>query len=217
MTQMNNITLSNVLPEVFVGREQQASDIWQKEVSFERGKKYLIEANSGTGKSSMCSFILGHRTDFRGNILFDGQDTHQLNIKDWSTIRRRNISMLWQDLRLFAELTAWENVQIKNRMTHSRSSKEIKEWFDLLGIAEKCDQPAGLLSFGQQQRVALIRMLCQPIDFAIVDEPVSHVDDSNGLLMSQLLQDEVKKQGAAIIVTSIGKRMEMDYDEILHL
>ena len=80
-----------------------------------------------------------------------------------------------------------------------------------MGIAEKWDTPLGMLSFGQQQRVAMIRALCQPFDFIFLDEPVSHLDEGNGRIMASLLTEEVERQGAGVVVTSIGKHLELDY------
>jgi ABC-type lipoprotein export system ATPase subunit len=65
-----------------------------------------------------------------------------------------------------------------------------------MGIADKLDSKVGRLSFGQQQRVAFIRSLCQPFDFIFLDEPVSHLDDTNGEIMGGILMDEASKQGA---------------------
>ena len=71
---MENITLKNVLPEVFASRNDIQSEIWHKEVLLEKGKVYLVEANSGTGKSSLCSYIAGYRRDYQGIIDFDGKN-----------------------------------------------------------------------------------------------------------------------------------------------
>ena len=71
---MNNIKLTNVIPEIFADRRDLKSDIWNSETIFEKGQKYLIEADSGTGKSSLCSYIYGLRGDYRGTIEFNGQD-----------------------------------------------------------------------------------------------------------------------------------------------
>ena len=73
------------------------------------------------------------------------------------------------------------------------------------------------MSFGQQQRVALMRALCQPFDLLMADEPISHLDDNNAQQMSDLMLQEVQRQGAALIVTSIGKHISIHYDQILHL
>ena len=61
---MDRIELKGVVPEIFATREQTISDIWLKDISFERGKSYLIYATSGTGKSSLCSYLYGQRGDY---------------------------------------------------------------------------------------------------------------------------------------------------------
>ena len=84
--------------------------------------------------------------------------------------------------------------------------------FHILGISDKLNSLVGKMSFGQQQRVALIRALVQPFDFLIADEPISHLDDSNANTMGTLMAEEATAQGAAIIITSIGKHIDMEYD-----
>ena len=69
---MDSICVKNVLPEVFVSRTDIESEVWRREVTFSRGNVYLVSADSGTGKSSLCSFIYGVRRDYSGDILFDG-------------------------------------------------------------------------------------------------------------------------------------------------
>lgn len=208
---MNLITLQNALPQVFAGKDKIDSDIWHKEVELEKGHYYLIEAASGTGKSSLCSYIYGYRNDYQGIIGFDGNNIRNLSVKDWVDIRKHSLSMLFQDLRLFTELTAMENVLLKNSLTGFKKKKEIKELFYELGIGDKMDVEVGKMSFGQQQRVALIRALCQPFDFFFLDEPVSHLDEINSKNMARILTQEATKQGAGVVVTSIGKHLELDY------
>ncbi|MCQ2212011.1 MAG: ATP-binding cassette domain-containing protein [Bacteroidaceae bacterium] len=214
---MNKIKLINTLPNVFQSRTDIASDIWLQDVEFEKGRLYLVEANSGTGKSSLCSFIYGYRNDYQGRILFDDEDIRKYSISQWTDLRKKHFALLWQELRLFPELTAMENVQIKNKLTGFQKKKQILEWFEMLGIADKVDAKIGRMSFGQQQRVALIRTLCQPFDFAFVDEPISHLDDSNSEIMGNILTTEAKRQGAGVIATSIGKHIELQYDRVFKL
>lgn len=156
---------------------------------------YLIEAAPGTGKSSLCSFIYGYRTDYQGIITFDGANVRKLTVKQWTDIRKRSLGMLFQELRLFGELTAWENVQLKNGLTGFCRKQQVKDWFEQLGIADKWDVKAARMSYGQQQRVAFVRMLCQPADFFFLDEPVSHLDDSNGQIMERILKEEAARSG----------------------
>ena len=214
---MNSIHFKYVIPQVFASREQQDSEIWQQDVVFEKGRLYLVEADSGKGKSTFCSYIQGYRNDFSGQLLFDDVDVKSLKVSDWVNIRERHISLLFQELRLFPELTAMENVEIKNKLTGFKPGAQIDEWFDMLGIGDKRDAKVGRMSFGQQQRVAMIRALVQPFDFILADEPISHLDDSNSAIMGKILMDEAHMQGAGVIITSIGKHMNLDYDQIIKL
>ena len=213
---MDKIELQNTLPCVFEGREVQ-SDIWLQDVTFQKGETILVEASSGTGKSSLCSYIIGYRKDYLGNILFDGRDIRQYGVSDWTAIRKHTLSLLFQELRLFPELTAMENIDIKNGLTNHKTRKEIVAWFERLGIADKQNAKIGRMSFGQQQRVAMIRALVQPFDFLMVDEPISHLDDENSAIMAEIMMEEVQRQGAGVIVTSIGKHMDLPYTKTFRL
>ena len=213
---MERIELLHTLPKVFQGREPQ-SQIWLQDVTFQKGQTYLVEANSGTGKSSLCSYIIGYRKDYLGTIRFDGKDIRKNRVSEWTSLRKRNLSLLFQELRLFPELTAMENVQIKNGLTGHKSRQEIETWFERLGIADKMDAKVDRMSYGQQQRVAMIRALVQPFDFLMVDEPISHLDDENSAIMGEIMMEEVRKQEAGVIVTSIGKHMSLSYDKTFRL
>ena len=214
---MNRIHLRQTLPQVFADRDAITSDVWHRDITFHKGKRYLIEAASGTGKSSLCSYVYGYRNDYQGIINFDERNIRSLSVNDWIDIRKHSLSILFQELRIFPELTAIENIQLKNRLTNFKKRKEVLTLFEAIGIADKVNEKAGKLSFGQQQRVAFIRSLCQPFDFIFLDEPVSHLDDENGTIMGRLLTEEASRQGAGIIVTSIGKHLELDYDAIYQL
>lgn len=217
---MNKIEFKNVLPHVFQAvatEEHFASSIWLSDTTFERGHCYLIEADSGKGKSTFCSYILGYRHDYSGQVFFDNRDARLYSISDWSELRQRHVSCLFQELRLFPELTAYENVEIKNKLTNYKTRQQIEQWFERLGIADKLTAKVGRMSFGQQQRVALMRALVQPFDFLLADEPISHLDDRNAETMAELIKEEADQQGASIIVTSIGKRLPLNYEFTLQL
>lgn len=214
---METITLNKVLPHVFSHVQGLVSDVWNEEITFHKGHYYLLEANSGKGKSTFCSYLIGYRRDFDGKILFDEQNINALTIKDWAEIRTRHVSYLFQELRLFPELTALENVLIKNNMTHFKTKAQILDWFEELGVADKLNVRIGQMSFGQQQRVALIRSLVQPFDFLLADEPISHLDVDNSNAMAQVLLREATHQGAGVIVTSIGKHLALKYDKVVRL
>lgn len=214
---MKRIEFHSVVPHVFAQRTDWNSDIWNTEPVFEKGHLYLVEADSGKGKSTFCSYILGYRHDFTGRIMFDDTSVSDFRVSDWSEVRRRHISYLFQELRLFPELTAFENVEIKNKLTRWKPRRQIEEWFERLGIADKLNAKVGLMSFGQQQRVAMIRALVQPFDFILADEPISHLDDTNSRIMGEIMMQEAHEQGAGVIVTSIGKHIDLDYEKVFRL
>lgn len=214
---MHSITFDHILPQVFAKRDDLQSDVWRNRVVFERGKYYLLQADSGQGKSTFCSYVIGYRNDYTGHISFDERDVSSFKQSDWVDVRRLHVSYLFQELRLFPELTALENVEIKNSLTGHKSKQQIMAWFEQLGIADKVNEKVALMSFGQQQRVALMRALAQPFDFILADEPISHLDDGNALIMGDVMMDEVKTQGAGIIATSIGKHIPLPYDQIIKL
>lgn len=214
---MDEIRLQQVLPRVFAQRDSITSDIWHRDLIFRKGERCLIEAASGTGKSSLCSYLYGYRGDYEGIITFDGKNIRSLDTVGWTALRRRSLSLLFQELRLFPELTALENVLLKNRLSGYKSRQEILTLFEAAGIADKVNEKTGILSFGQQQRVAFIRCLCQPFDFILLDEPVSHLDENNARILARLLEEEAGRQGAGILVTSIGKALPLSYDHTYKL
>ncbi|MCD8102527.1 MAG: ATP-binding cassette domain-containing protein [Alistipes sp.] len=214
---MERIELQQVIPAVFADTPLVGSEVWLCRAAFERGRSYLIEASSGLGKTTLCSYLYGWRSDYTGTILYDGGDIRGYGVNRWTELRRTGMAILFQDMKLFGELTATENVRLKNGLTGRKTDGEILSMLGRLGLTDKADSPAALLSAGQQQRVAFVRALCQPFDFIVLDEPVSHLDEGNSALMRDMLLEEAGAQGAGIIVTSIGKHFDMPYDKIIRL
>ncbi len=152
----------------------------------------------------MCSYIFGARTDYEGTLRFNDTDTATLVISQWQELRRRNLAYLPQELSLFPELTALQNIELKNSLTGWKTREEIELWLEELGIDSRRDYPVGKMSIGQQQRVGIIRALCQPFDFILLDEPVSHLDAENNRKAARMIIGEASRQEAGIIATSVG-------------
>ena len=72
---MECIALKQMIPDIFALNGVPGSDIWEQDILFRKGKCYLVEAASGTGKTSLCSYIYGYRNDYRGKLLFDERDS----------------------------------------------------------------------------------------------------------------------------------------------
>lgn len=214
---MEKIELQGVLPRVFEADPPSDSQVWLRDICFSRGGRYLVEAPSGTGKSSLCAYIYGNRRDFRGRILFDGQDTASFRPQTWQRLRRTCLAYLPQELDLFPELTAMQNIELKRALTGHTPAAQVKEWIEAFGLAERAHFPVGKMSIGQQQRVAIIRALCQPFSFLLIDEPVSHLDDANNTLAASIIEAEATRQEAGVIATSVGNRIGLRPDSILQL
>lgn len=133
---MDSIHLQQTLPQVFADRNSITSDVWHRNLVFHKGKSYLIEAASGTGKSSLCSYIYGYRNDYQGIINFDETNIKAYPVKQWVEIRKHSLSMLFQDLRIFTELTAIENIRLKNNLTGYKTRKEVLSLFEALGLGQ---------------------------------------------------------------------------------
>ena len=131
---METIHLQQTLPQVFADRNSITSDIWHKNIIFRKGEMYLIEAASGTGKSSLCSYIYGYRSDYQGIINFDETNIKAYTVEQWVNLRKHSLSMLFQDLRIFSELTALENIQLKSNLTGYKKKKEMLGKINLVMI-----------------------------------------------------------------------------------
>lgn len=214
---IDTITLEDTLPRVFADESIPDSQVWRRTLTFERGRNYVIEAPSGTGKSSLCAYIYGNRRDYLGHIRFDGQDISAIKPDRWQLLRREALAYLPQELDLFPELTAMQNIELKAGLTGHADRERIEEQLHQLGIDSRSHFPVGKMSIGQQQRVAIIRCVCQPFSFLLIDEPVSHLDAENNARAAAIIEGEARRQGAGIIATSVGNRIGISIDTLLHL
>jgi len=211
------ITFDNVLPTPLASISHSEASIWGNNVVFDAQKKGLLNASSGKGKSTFTGIVCGLRSDFSGTVFFDDQNVSNLSIDNWTTIRKEKIAVVFQDLQLFPDLTVQENLQLKNNLSNFRSEKELRDLLTRLEIEDKWQVPCGILSMGQQQRVAIIRALCQPFSWLVMDEPFSHLDERNKANCLQLIVEETTKQAAGFVLTSLDDDQRIQYDYELKL
>lgn len=215
--RIDTISLEGMIPEVFVAESISPSDVWLCKTTFLRGEAYLVEAASGAGKSSLCAYLYGSRSDYEGTLTFNGKDTRRFGIDRWQQLRRTALACLPQELSLFPELTALQNIELKNSLTNEIERGQVEEWLHMLGIDSRKNYPVGRMSVGQQQRVGIIRALCQPFDFILLDEPVSHLDEANNLRAAEIILAEARRREAGIIATSVGNPILIDHTRTLKL
>lgn len=207
------ILFSNVIPVPLTGTTFHPESVWERDLSFASPGYTLVRAPSGTGKSTLVSLIYGTRNDYTGDLLIDQKFLRDFSLRDWSDVRRRKLSVVFQDLRLFPELTAMENIRIKVQLEGGISDEEITEMAAQLGMEKRLSQKCGTLSLGQQQRIAIVRGLVQPFDMILLDEPFSHLDTENTKVACALIDKYCQKNNAGLILTSLGEPHFFEYTQ----
>lgn len=213
-----NLHLTYVVPNTLPESAWEISHIWNQNIRFLKGEKILVTAPSGKGKSSFVALLLGLHRDYKGSYKIDEEDTKEFSTLEWSELRSKHISAMFQDLRLFGDITAWDNLELKSRLNYAEFDRNgVYAMAEALGVETLLDKKCRHLSFGERQRIALIRSLLQPFDFLILDEPFSHLDENNTHLGFQLVENEVIKNDAGLIITSLGSDYGGKYNRMVML
>lgn len=191
---------------------QRNSDVWNQTISFHHGEWIKIKAPSGTGKTTFIHTLYKLRHDYSGNIFYDDTEIKNISGDVLAQIRQQKISIVFQDLRLFPNLTARENIELKRVLqTPFHEANVIDEMAEKLGVASILNQRAGLCSYGEQQRIAIIRALIQPFVWLFLDEPFSHLDHENISKASALIAEECSKRKAGFILTDLDEDEHFNY------
>lgn len=213
------IELDHLVPTPLKDRFlQRASDVWNTRIQFNQGEFIKIKAPSGTGKTTLVHLLYKLRHDYEGNIRIDNRSVLELDENELSLLRQNKISIVFQDLRLFPNLTARENIELKRVLqTPFYTSDVIDTMAGILGITHVLEQKAGLCSYGEQQRIAIVRSLIQPFELLIMDEPFSHLDIENTKKAAALIETECLKRKAGFIITDLDEDGNFKYTRNLVL
>jgi ABC-type lipoprotein export system ATPase subunit len=136
-------------------------------------------------------------------------------VEDWSPLRAKKIAIVFQDLELLDDLTALENVQLKNQLTAHLTDAEIHALFQEMDVQDLINRKVLLLSRGERQRVAIIRALCMPFEWLLLDEPFSALDEENTKKAIGLIHRFVKRNNAGMLVSNLFKDTYFKYDQYL--
>ncbi|MES2848419.1 MAG: ATP-binding cassette domain-containing protein [Bacteroidota bacterium] len=197
------ISLQKIVPSFFSQPTIAGSQIWLQDIVFAKGLHTHIIAPSGTGKTSLIHFLYGLRNDYKGNILYNNEDAIKFDAEKKALWRQQHISIVFQDLRLFTDQTVLQNLEIKRLLNPFHTENKIIEMAGRLGIESKLGKRCSTCSYGEQQRIAIIRSLLQPFDFLLLDEPFSHLDEANRLKAMQLIEEEAAVRNASIILADL--------------
>jgi putative ABC transport system ATP-binding protein len=207
--------LENILPNPLAETDTSASQIWKQPVLLEPGKCIRLKAASGRGKSTLIHILYGRRKDYTGKAFLNHLNLSELDSGKWAELRQKHLAIVFQELMLFPDLTAWENIILKNKLTRHYSKERILEFAERVNVQHLLQKKCGIMSFGERQRIAIVRALVQPFNWLLLDEPFSHLDDDNSTRAAQLMADECKAQGAGILITALGDDNFFHYDKTL--
>ncbi|MGD1847682.1 MAG: ATP-binding cassette domain-containing protein [Salibacteraceae bacterium] len=212
-----DLRLQKVVPVPLRDWNLSQSGVWNQEVLLECGKSYLVTSPSGKGKSTLLNLLYGIRRDFDGEVVAGNRKWSHLKRNQWATLRQTEISMVFQGLRLLPQLSGWENLRLKSRLPLHVTESRMREMVELLGIVDLMGKKCAFWSYGQRQRLAIIRALLQPFHWLLLDEPFSHLDRDNIALAAQLIQDECQQRNAGVLIASLGDDYELKLDAQLAL
>jgi ABC-type lipoprotein export system ATPase subunit len=160
-------------------------------------------AQSGKGKTSFLYFLLGLRSDYEGDIYLNQKKILEIKEEEWIILRKRKITSIFQDLQLINHLSIAENIGLVPEYAEGYNEGLIRDMLMEVGIADKWHEKVKTLSFGQKQRVAIIRALCKPFKLLLCDEPFSHLDEANTKICRSLILKRLDEEQAGVIITSL--------------
>lgn len=194
-----------------------SSDVWLQSLLLVSPEYVFIKAPSGTGKTTLIHCLYGIRNDYDGSIKWSQKDLRTETPEAIAELRAKKISVIFQDMRLFPELSSWENLEIKRTLTNTISEEEAGEWMKRLGIGDKKNALAKTLSYGEQQRLSIIRSLLQPFSFLLMDEPFSHLDQRNTSIAAALILEIVQRNNAGLLLADLDENTFFPYHKTLSL
>lgn len=187
----------------------------QVSIDFIQGVSYAIMGKSGSGKSTALHLLAGIDQPTSGIITYNDITINSYTNKQLSHYLQNNISLVFQQQSLFAELTILENVMIKGLVNTKPSDQDRQHAIQILtqmGMQDKLNAFPAMLSGGQQQRVAIARAIYIVPQFLLLDEPTGNLDDATGETLIDILCSYQQQYGMGLIISThnekIAQRMQ---------
>ena len=196
---------------------------FQKKFSFPsfscaKGETLLILGNSGTGKTTLLHLMALLLPPKGGSIKINEQELSQLSAQKASKMRANYLGIIYQKSHFVNSLNVMDNLLLANYLADQNQSKEqAQKLANNLGFVELLDKKTSLLSGGEQQRVSIARALMNNPNVVLADEPTSNLDDENCEKVIQLLENQSKNIGAALVIVTHDQRLKDRYKNIITL
>ncbi|MBL0690135.1 MAG: ATP-binding cassette domain-containing protein [Alphaproteobacteria bacterium] len=172
-------------------------------VSLNSGEFYYLTGVSGSGKSSLLSWLYGVNSPDTGSLELWGRDSETYSREEKSELRRR-MGIVFQDYRLFNHLSIYKNIALPMEIM-GKDKRKIKKVVDgLLGwmdLSHTAKMNPYQLSGGQQQQISFARALINRPKLLIADEPTGNIDDISAKKFMRLLSN-LNKEGMSIVLAT---------------
>ena len=203
-----------VMRNVFVVREG-CTILNNINVKFESKKLYIIDGESGAGKTTIIRTLLGYLLPTNGEIIYDGQNKEDGNYNSFFSYMPQGNSMM--------QVSIGDNLRMGGFSFDKERTMELCEQLDVVRCINEKENGLDLiygvdmsLSEGQAQRFALIRALLWNAPFLVLDEPFSALDDETAAKVAKLINDEKKMRGVIVVTHKYADYLEYDYKINLH-
>jgi putative ABC transport system ATP-binding protein len=169
-----------------------------------RGDFVSVVGPSGSGKSTLLLMLGGMLSPSQGRVLMEDKSVYDMDSQERARLRRDRVGFVFQTFNLVPYLSAWENVQIPLFLAKvdEKSQKErAAALLERVGLGDRLDHKPGELSIGQQQRVALARMLANDPAAILADEPTGNLDPETSEQVITYLE-EFNREGRTIVMVT---------------
>lgn len=180
--------------------------------SIDEGEFVFITGKSGAGKTTLLRLLMREVKPTSGEIIFDGEDIHNLKSKKIPELRRK-MGVVFQDFRLLGEKTVRENIELALAVAsvpREEWAPRIEHVLNLVGLSDRTDLFPGQLSGGETQRASLARALIVNPKLIFADEPTGNLDWETADEVMDLLT-KINKEGKTVIVTTHHKSIVDEY------